>query len=164
MATDLATGAEVVLSQGPLAAAVRAAMSLPGVFEPKQVDGRWLVDGGVANPLPVATARGLGADVAVAVLAPRPRVPAAPPSTPAPGIVTTMAHALLYAGTAFGETLGDGADVVVKPEMEPGPWSDLPAAPRAVEAGYRAGVAAAQRVLAAARLPSRGEARAGPLS
>lgn len=67
VATDLATGREVVLGEGDLATAVRASMSIPGVYAPVTLDGRTLVDGGVANNLPVSVARGMGADIIIAV-------------------------------------------------------------------------------------------------
>lgn len=67
IATDLATGEEVVIADGSLAEAVRASMSIPGVYAPVSREGQMLVDGGVANNLPVSVARGLGADIIIAV-------------------------------------------------------------------------------------------------
>lgn len=67
VATDLATGEQVVIGHGNLAEAVRASMSIPGVYAPVELDGRLLVDGGVANNLPVSVAREMGADVIIAV-------------------------------------------------------------------------------------------------
>jgi len=67
IATDLETGAPVTLSQGDLAAALRASMSVPGVFSPMEMDDRILGDGGLVNNLPVDVARALGADVVIAV-------------------------------------------------------------------------------------------------
>ncbi|WP_328188713.1 patatin-like phospholipase family protein [Marinobacter sp. OP 3.4] len=67
VATDLETGEEVVLSDGSLAEAIRASMSIPGVYAPVSRDGRLLVDGGVANNLPVSVAREMGAEVVIVV-------------------------------------------------------------------------------------------------
>lgn len=67
VATDLATGEEVVLADGSLADAIRASMSIPGVYAPVTLGDRTLVDGGVANNLPVSVARQLGADVIIAI-------------------------------------------------------------------------------------------------
>jgi len=67
VATDLVTGKAVVLSQGELASAMRASMSVPAVIEPLRVEGRLLVDGGLTNNLPVDVARAMGADVVIAV-------------------------------------------------------------------------------------------------
>jgi len=76
VATDLETGEEVVIGSGNLAEAVRASMSIPGVYAPVERDGRLLVDGGVANNLPVSVARSLGAEVVIAVDITDPLMPA----------------------------------------------------------------------------------------
>ncbi|BEQ14886.1 patatin-like phospholipase family protein [Desulfoferula mesophila] len=67
VATDLATGDEVVFSQGDLVEAIRASVSIPGVFTPARRDGAFLVDGGLVNPVPVSVARRMGADYVIAV-------------------------------------------------------------------------------------------------
>ncbi len=67
VATDLATGREVWLQQGSLVDAVRASMALPGLLTPARQGGRWLVDGGLVNPVPVSLCRAIGADVVIAV-------------------------------------------------------------------------------------------------
>lgn len=67
VATDLETGDEVVISHGNLAEAVRASMSIPAVYAPVERNGQLLVDGGVANNLPISVARDMGADVVIAV-------------------------------------------------------------------------------------------------
>ena len=67
VATDLATGREIWLQSGPIHEAVRASIALPGILSPARRDGKWLVDGGLSNPIPVSVCRALGADVIVAV-------------------------------------------------------------------------------------------------
>jgi NTE family protein len=67
VATDLATGKKVVLKSGSILTALRATMSIPGLFAPVKVKGRWLVDGGLVDPVPVGVARALEADVVIAV-------------------------------------------------------------------------------------------------
>lgn len=67
VATDLASGREVWLQHGPLQSAVRASIALPGLFSPVQNDHRWLVDGGLTNPVPVSLCRAMGADIIIAV-------------------------------------------------------------------------------------------------
>jgi NTE family protein len=67
VATDLETGAAVVLQDGDLATALRASMSAPGIFAPVERDGRLLVDGGVANNLPVDIARAMQVDRLIVV-------------------------------------------------------------------------------------------------
>ncbi len=67
VATDLRHGREIWLRQGALIPAVRASVSIPGVLRPQYLDGRWLIDGGVVNPVPVSAARALGAESVIAV-------------------------------------------------------------------------------------------------
>lgn len=67
VATDLASGREIWLKEGSVAAAVRASIALPGLFAPVERDGRLLVDGGLVNPVPVSLCRALGADIVIAV-------------------------------------------------------------------------------------------------
>ena len=67
VATDLETGVRAVLKTGYLLDALNASMSIPGLFEPASVKGRWLVDGGLLDPVPVSVAKATGADVVIAV-------------------------------------------------------------------------------------------------
>jgi NTE family protein len=67
VATDLHTGHEVWLRQGSLLDSLRASVALPGLVTPVKLDGRWLVDGGLVNPVPISVCRALGADVVIAV-------------------------------------------------------------------------------------------------
>lgn len=67
VATDFRSGREVWLRHGSLAGAVRASIAIPGIFSPVKLNQRWLMDGGLVNPVPVSAARALGADVVIAV-------------------------------------------------------------------------------------------------
>jgi NTE family protein len=67
VATSLQTGAEVWLRSGSTLDAVRASIALPGIFTPVRKDGALLVDGGMANPIPVSLAHAMGADIVIAV-------------------------------------------------------------------------------------------------
>ena len=67
VAADIATGDAVVISEGSLATAMRASMSIPGALPPVQMDGRELVDGGITANLPVGIAQDLGAHQIIAV-------------------------------------------------------------------------------------------------
>jgi NTE family protein len=67
VATDLENGTEVWLRRGSLRTAVRASISVPALFTPVRVEGRWCVDGSLSNPVPVSLCRALGAEVVIAV-------------------------------------------------------------------------------------------------
>lgn len=67
VATDLIRGEKVVLKSGNIINALRATMSYPGFFAPIKINGCWLVDGGIVDPVPVGVARAMGAEVVIAV-------------------------------------------------------------------------------------------------
>lgn len=66
VATEVRTGHEVWLTHGRIVDAMRASFALPGIFAPFPVGDRWLVDGALVNPVPVSTARALGAEIVIA--------------------------------------------------------------------------------------------------
>ena len=67
VATDLYSGREVNFLSGSVIEAVKASCAIPGLFPPLLFKNRWLVDGGVVNPVPVNMCRLLGADIVIAV-------------------------------------------------------------------------------------------------
>jgi len=67
VACELKTGHEVWLREGNVSDAIRASFALPGIFEPRRLDGQWLVDGALVNPVPTSVCRAEGCDVIVAV-------------------------------------------------------------------------------------------------
>ncbi len=67
VAADLNSGSEITLKEGPVYLAVRASVSIPGIFSPLRLGNHYLVDGGVLNPLPVQVAMNLGADIVIGV-------------------------------------------------------------------------------------------------
>ena len=67
VATEMKTGREIWITRGPVLPAARASCALPGIFTPVQFEGRWMLDGGLVNPVPVSACRALGADVVIAV-------------------------------------------------------------------------------------------------
>ena len=67
VATDLDTGREIWMRSGSLSDAVRASISIPGLFSPTRAGSGWLVDGGLVNPVPISLCRALGAHRVIAV-------------------------------------------------------------------------------------------------
>jgi NTE family protein len=67
VATELGTGHEIWLNKGSLVNALKASFALPGIFRPVKINGRWLIDGALVNPIPVSVCRALGARVVIAV-------------------------------------------------------------------------------------------------
>lgn len=67
VSTNIKTGQEVIINKGDLIQAVRSSISLPGFFNPVEIDGNWLVDGGLTNPIPINILRQNGCDIVIAV-------------------------------------------------------------------------------------------------
>jgi NTE family protein len=67
VATEVGTGHEIWLTKGDVGDAIRASYALPGIFEPVKINGRWLFDGALVNPIPVTLCRALGAEAVIAV-------------------------------------------------------------------------------------------------
>ena len=67
VATDIVNGQQIVMRTGPVITAVRASISVPGLFTPVKVRERYLVDGGLVNMVPVSTCRDMGAEYVIAV-------------------------------------------------------------------------------------------------
>ena len=67
VATEIGGGHEIWLQRGALVEAIRASYALPGVFGPVRIEGRWMCDGAIVNPVPVSVARALGAERVIAL-------------------------------------------------------------------------------------------------
>lgn len=65
--TEMRSGREIWITRGPILPAARASCAIPGLFSPVKFEGRWMLDGGLVNPVPVSACRALGADVVIAV-------------------------------------------------------------------------------------------------
>ena len=67
VATEIGAGHEVWLRKGDLVHAIRASYAMPGIFEPLNIENRWLFDGALVNPVPVTLCRAMGAELVIAV-------------------------------------------------------------------------------------------------
>ncbi len=67
VATDVTSGETIVMNDGPIAPAIRASCSVPGIFTPVRRGARLLVDGGASNNLPISIVQAMGADYVIAV-------------------------------------------------------------------------------------------------
>ena len=152
VATDLATGEPVVMNGGDLASAMRASLSAPGLFVPVERDGRVLVDGGVADNLPIDVARSMDVDVLIVVnvgapLFARDRL----------GSATAISNQMLSIlirrdATRQLETLTP-SDILISPSMGNASSFDFGIVPRAVVAGATATEAMSERLRSLALSP-----------
>ena len=67
IATDLNTGEKIIIDSGNIIESIRASVSVPGVFTPVHLNNKWLVDGGLVDPVPVKVVRDMGADIVIGV-------------------------------------------------------------------------------------------------
>jgi NTE family protein len=137
VATDLASGDPVVMKSGDLASAMRASLSAPGLFVPVERDGQVLVDGGIADNLPIDVARAMNVDVLIVVdvgapLFARDRL----------GSATTISNQMLSIlirrdATRQLETLAK-SDILISPAMGNLSSFDFGIVPKAMAAGSKA--------------------------
>lgn len=112
VATDLIAGELVTIGSGPLIPAIRASAAVPLIFRPIFLYDRMLVDGGVADPIPVQSAKALGAQIIVAVDLSELLPPTCP--TNLFGVAARSAELKLLLQS---ESCVQGADVVIRPEL-----------------------------------------------
>ena len=141
VAADLHTGEEVWIREGPVMAAVRASSGLPGLFTPTWYLDRWLVDGGVVNPLPVSVCRVLGADVVIAVDLSRPVMHDELDTLRHnhPSLLESMSNAvnIMQDRITRSRLLVEAADLVLRPQLNDFQLMDFHRAAEAIESGYR---------------------------
>ena len=117
IATNITSGEAVVLDSGDLPTAIRASMSAPGVFKPVRVDGQVLVDGGVANNLPVGIVKAMGADVLIVVDVGTPLVTEEAELNSPFKITSQMLRILINARTDEQKRLITPQDVLITPAL-----------------------------------------------
>jgi NTE family protein len=133
VATDLRSGDGVVLRNGVVADAVRASCSIPGVFIPRELAGRELVDGGLVSPLPVKVARQMGCDVVIAV-----DVGTRPNGAALSGVYEIVLQSFEIMGRALAEHEAQFADIVVRPDTSSFGSSNFGARRELIQSGYEA--------------------------
>ncbi len=127
VATDVNSGEEVVINQGSVLEAVRASVSMPVIFTVVKWQGRYLVDGGLVDPVPVSVLKDMGADFIIAVnIMPRLKerleriyleasTAEEPPATKGPNIFNIMLKVFNITNSQVVEASLNGADVIIEP-------------------------------------------------
>jgi len=149
VATDLETGDPVVMHDGDLASAMRASLSAPGVFAPVERNGRLLVDGGLAENLPIDVARAMGVDILIVVDVSTPLV-TRDKLTSAPAISNQMLAILIRRNEQRQLESLSRNDVRIAPVLGDYSPYDFGIVARAVEAGEQAALAVQTQLLALA--------------
>lgn len=124
VATDIITGEEVVIKEGSVLQAVRASFSIPTIFTVAKWKNRYLVDGGLVNPVPVSVLREMGADFIIAVnVIPDLTERASHMSKEGtkdhkePNIFTVIMQSIYIATYALVRSCLEGADIVIRPKL-----------------------------------------------
>jgi NTE family protein len=165
VATDIVNGQQIVMRTGPVITAVRASISVPGLFTPVKVRGRYLVDGGLVNMVPVSTCREMGAEYVVGVnVIPDPagRIHEAEndreddddeqdmthresrssksrrPKSSAPNVVKVMIQSLYIPGYRIAMENLEDADLAISPEVGDIGFFQFDKEVEAIEAGEKA--------------------------
>ena len=145
--TDIVSGEKVVMDHGSLADAMRATMAFPLAFTPLERDNQLLMDGGLVTPIPVDLVRTMSDKVrfVVAVNTVSPLLPKEELTTPID--IANQATTIMTADKLQEEL--DRADFVITPEISQYQLADFPFRDSLIAAGYRAGLAAADSIIAA---------------
>jgi NTE family protein len=108
VAADLETGEEVVIRDGTVVEGILATIALPLIFSPPRWRGRWLVDGGVVNPVPFDVVRQMGADRVIAV-----------------HTIHDLPDLLETEPLSPGPSLGQGAEAIIRRLLRRSRWMPL---------------------------------------
>jgi len=123
VATDIITGDEIVINHGKVLDAVRASISIPLIFTVVKKDNRYLVDGGLVNPVPVSVAKQMGADFIIAVDVTPDKTERANHLTKneeavrEPGIFQVLIQSVYISTYYTARIVSEGADTVIHPHL-----------------------------------------------
>lgn len=141
-ATDLGSGEAVYFTSGEMGPPLRASCAYPGLFLPVEHEGRILVDGFLAAPVPVEAVRQLGADLVVAVY-----LSSSPDDTKPKNMADVIGRSFSIMQRHAQQTWRRRADVVIEPDVTPYLWDDFARTPELIFAGEAAALAAVPRIL-----------------
>jgi NTE family protein len=156
VATDLRSGELVALRSGSVAEAVCASCCVPGVFLPREVGGRELVDGALVSPLPVATARQQGCDVVLAV-----DVGSRPNRAALSGLYEVMLQSFEIMGRSLTNQEAKSADLLLQPDTSAYASTDFKVRREMIQLGYENAQRALPELRRRLETPLRGRNAAG---
>jgi NTE family protein len=153
VATNMITGKEVVFDSGRLYQAMRASMSVPGMFAPVEIDGRILGDGGLVNNLPVDLVRAMGADIVIAVNIGTPLM-SRDQLQSVIGYASQMLNILTEQNVRAQLATLKPTDILISPDLGNLNFIDFAAAPKFVEFGEKAAEAVRPQLAALSDSPT----------
>lgn len=117
VATDMIASSAYYMKQGPLIPALRASMSIPILFQPVEMNGTLLLDGGLTNPLPVQAVRDMGADIVIAVNVEERPIDLAVSKKDLKSVTFTGKHAFDIVRYHLVEHSREEADILIEPRF-----------------------------------------------
>ncbi len=138
---DIGTGEKIVMRQGEVAPAVMASNAVPGIYRPITIDGRMMVDGGIAEDVPISPLRPMGADVVVAVNLSAERRYREPDN-----IIDVLLNAFDIAIDEDTKVQVRAADVLIEPRLSHFPRMDVSKIDELIAEGYRATAASIEKI------------------
>ena len=148
IATDIGSGDEVVIKQGSVVEGIRASISIPALFTVAKLQGRYLVDGGLVNQVPVGVLKEMGADFTIAVnvtLGVQERLQVASEEEvklKEPNIFDVIMQMVHIIGNRGVKSSLIGANVIIEPQVAHIGWGDFHRAPECILQGELAAQAA----------------------
>ena len=137
VATDIKTGEEIVIRQGSVLDGIRASISIPAIFTLAKREGRYLVDGGLANPVPVSVLKNQGADfiIAVNVTADAGNRTNWGKKAKEPTIFNVIMQSIYISTYSLVKSSLEGADVIIEPDLADIPYGDFQRAKEVISQG-----------------------------
>jgi NTE family protein len=117
VATDIDTGEEVVIDHGSVPEALRASISIPGIFTVVKWEGRYLVDGGLTTPIPVDVVKRMGADFIIAVNVTPDVSGRTWKKGKEPNIFQIMLQSIYITTYSMAQISLEDADIVIEPDL-----------------------------------------------
>ena len=130
VSTDLQTGNSILFRRGDTGQAVRASCSVPGVFMPTNIGGREYVDGGLSSPVPIRSAKKMGADIVIAV-----NISSEPSSQNYSGTLGVILQTTTIMGKSINTFELPLADILIQPELNSMKGTDFKSRNTAILAG-----------------------------
>lgn len=129
--TDITTGEKVVLDKGSVAQAVMASTCIPGIFEPIEINGKMLMDGGIVENVPVPTVRKMGADYVIGV-----DLNAHHAFKKPNNILDVIINSFLFLMQQADKIQAQDADLLIKPNLSRFNWTDTNQVDELMKRGY----------------------------
>ena len=145
IASDIATAKAFTITKGSITKAMRASAAVPGVVEPVNIDGKLLVDGGIANNMPVDVVKAMGADIVIAVDIGSPLLEKEEISSTI-DVINQLSNILTNSTTLLQKTYLSEQDILLRPEINNLSTTDFSIMPQALEFGKKVALQSEEKI------------------